>query len=118
SSAPRYAASAMPRKPPNLVWNVDRPVFITAASVRFARTPPSQEPPTQPRRRRRLFSAPSRLGQRPVIQTSRARSLPRSRRRGGRTPQGDAELMAEEQVPGFKPARRLEEVNDEHCERM
>jgi len=35
-----------------------------------------------------------------------------------RTPQGDAELMAEEQVLGFKPARRLEEVNDEHCERM
>src|SRR5262249_12236804 len=29
----------------------------------------------------------------------------------------DAELMAEEQVLGFKPARRLEEVNDEHCER-
>src|SRR5215471_9782895 len=26
--------------------------------------------------------------------------------------------MAEEQVLGFKPARRIEEVNDEHCERM
>src|SRR6478609_9963019 len=26
--------------------------------------------------------------------------------------------MAEEQVLGFKPARRLEEVDDEHCERM
>src|SRR5215467_6248658 len=35
-----------------------------------------------------------------------------------RTPQGDAELMAEEQVLGFKPARGLEEVNDEHCERI
>src|SRR5262249_49810731 len=35
-----------------------------------------------------------------------------------RTPQGDAKLMAEEQILGFKPARRLEEVNDEHCERM
>src|SRR6266699_5676148 len=35
-----------------------------------------------------------------------------------RMPQGDAELMTEEQVLGFKPARRLEEVNDEHCERM
>src|SRR5262245_16174304 len=34
------------------------------------------------------------------------------------TPQGDAELMAEEQVLGFKPARGLEEVNDEHCERI
>src|SRR5256885_681533 len=35
-----------------------------------------------------------------------------------RTPQGDAELMAKEQVLRFKPARRLEEVDDEHCERM
>src|SRR5262249_2295735 len=35
-----------------------------------------------------------------------------------RTPQGEAELMAEEQVLGFKPARGLEEVNDEHCERI
>src|SRR5262249_188880 len=35
-----------------------------------------------------------------------------------RAPQGDAELMAEEQVLGFKPARGLEEVNDEHCERI
>jgi hypothetical protein len=30
-----------------------------------------------------------------------------------RTPQGDAELMAKEQVLGFKSARRLEEVDDE-----
>src|SRR5262245_37120745 len=43
-------------EPPNLVWDVDRPVFITAASVRFARTPPLQEPPTQPRHRGGLFS--------------------------------------------------------------
>jgi hypothetical protein len=43
-------------EPTNLVWDVDRPVFITAASVRFARIPPLQELPTQPRRRRRLFS--------------------------------------------------------------
>ena len=35
-----------------------------------------------------------------------------------RTPQGDAELMAKEQVLGFKSARRLEEVNNEHCERI
>src|SRR5262249_15057138 len=35
-----------------------------------------------------------------------------------RTPQGDAELMAKEQVLRFKPARRLEEVYNEHCERM
>src|SRR5215831_9158411 len=35
-----------------------------------------------------------------------------------RTPQGDAELMTQKQVLGFEPARRLEEVNDEHCERM
>src|SRR5262245_37036176 len=35
-----------------------------------------------------------------------------------RTPQGDAELMAEEQVLDFKPARRLEEVDDKYCKRM
>src|SRR5262245_41547517 len=35
-----------------------------------------------------------------------------------RTPQGDAELMAKEQVLDFKPARRLEEVDDKYCKRM
>jgi len=35
-----------------------------------------------------------------------------------RTPQGDAELMAEEQVLGYKPAPRLEQVDNEHSERM
>src|SRR5262249_54236419 len=35
-----------------------------------------------------------------------------------RTPQGDAELMGKEQVLDFKSPRRLEEVNNEHCERM
>src|SRR5262249_45736767 len=35
-----------------------------------------------------------------------------------RTPQGDAELKAKEQVLGFKSPRRLEEVYNEHCERM
>src|SRR5262249_5289263 len=34
------------------------------------------------------------------------------------TPQGDAELMAQEQVLRFKTVRRLEEVDDEHCKRM
>jgi hypothetical protein len=34
------------------------------------------------------------------------------------TPQGDAELVAKEQVLRFNPTRRLEEVDDEHCERM
>ena len=37
---------------------------------------------------------------------------------GRRTPQGNAELMAKEQVLGFKSSRRLEEVDNEHCERM
>jgi hypothetical protein len=32
--------------------------------------------------------------------------------------QGDAELMAEAQVLDFKPAPGLEEVDEEHCERM
>src|SRR5262249_23179240 len=40
---------------------------------------------------------------------------PKTRRR---MPQGDAELMAKEQVLDFKPAPRLEEVDEEHCERM
>src|SRR5262245_31658173 len=35
-----------------------------------------------------------------------------------RTPQGNAELMAQEQVLHLKPVRRLEEVYNEHCERM
>src|SRR5262249_8688598 len=35
-----------------------------------------------------------------------------------RTLQGDAELMAKEQVLDFKSPRRLEEVYNEHCERM
>ena len=35
-----------------------------------------------------------------------------------RTPQGDAELMTEKQVLGFKPAPRLEQVGDEHSERV
>src|SRR5262245_14821559 len=35
-----------------------------------------------------------------------------------RTPQGDAELMAKEQVLSLKSARRLEEVYNEHGERM
>jgi hypothetical protein len=35
-----------------------------------------------------------------------------------RTPQGDAELMTEKQVLGFKPAPRLEQIGDEHSERV
>ena len=33
-------------------------------------------------------------------------------------PQGDAELMAEEQALDFKPAPRLAEVDEEQCERL
>jgi hypothetical protein len=39
---------------------------------------------------------------------------PKARRR---TPQGNAELMTKEQVFGYKPAPRLEQVDDEYCER-
>src|SRR5205814_8572813 len=35
-----------------------------------------------------------------------------------RMPQGDAELMTEKQVLGLKPAPRLEQVGDEHSERV
>jgi hypothetical protein len=33
-------------------------------------------------------------------------------------PQSDVELMTEKQVFGFKPAPRLEQVGDEHSERV
>src|SRR6266481_3164823 len=35
-----------------------------------------------------------------------------------RAPQGDAELMTKKQVLGLKPAPRLEQVGDEHSERV
>src|SRR5260370_5743204 len=35
-----------------------------------------------------------------------------------RAPQGDAELMKKKQVLGLKPAPRLEQVGDEHSERV
>src|SRR5262245_49523227 len=35
-----------------------------------------------------------------------------------RTPQGDAELIAKNQVLDFKPAPRLEQVDTEHSKRM
>jgi hypothetical protein len=33
-------------------------------------------------------------------------------------PQSDGELMTEKQILGFKPAPRLEQVSDEHSERV
>jgi len=46
-------------------------------------------------------------------------SLPRSRRRSGARLKaiGNTELMTKEQVFGYKPAPRLEQVDDEYCER-
>jgi hypothetical protein len=35
-----------------------------------------------------------------------------------RTPQGDTELVAEQQVLGLKPAPRFEQIGDEHSERV
>jgi hypothetical protein len=35
-----------------------------------------------------------------------------------RPPQGDVELMSEKQVLGFKPPPRLEQIKDEHSERV
>src|SRR5277367_6397242 len=33
-------------------------------------------------------------------------------------PQGDAELMAKEQILGFKPAPRLEQIDNEHSKQV
>ena len=35
-----------------------------------------------------------------------------------RSPQSNGELMTEKQILGFKPAARLEQVGDEHSERV
>jgi hypothetical protein len=43
--------------------------------------------------------------------------LPPSKTRW-RPPQSDVELMAEKQILGFKPASRLEQIGDEHSERV
>jgi hypothetical protein len=40
---------------------------------------------------------------------------PKTRRR---TPQCDIQLMTEEQILGFKPAARLEQVGDQHSEQI
>jgi hypothetical protein len=85
--------------------------------------------PTPERRETRTMPAKDGLRLNDLRRTEQARPAPRHPDQQGpvtaaqlktrrRTPQGDAELMAEEQVLGLKPARRLEEVNDEHCDRM
>src|SRR5262249_30627100 len=102
---------------------------ITQAPIDLG--PPCSPPrfPTPERREARTMPAKNGLRLNDSCRTQQARpapghpdqqgtvtaTQPKARRRA---PQGDAELVAEEQVLGFKPARRLEEVNDEHCERM
>src|SRR5262245_1886139 len=102
---------------------------ITQAPIDLG--PPCSPPrfPTPKRREARTMPAKDGLRLNDLCRTQQARpapghpdqqgtvtaTQPKARRR---TPQGDAELVAEEQVLGFKPARRLEEVDDEHCERM
>src|SRR5262249_31175752 len=96
---------------------------------RSRRWPPCPLPRFPPPERRETRTMPAKDGLRlnDLRRTEQARPAPGHPDQQGavtaaktrrRTPQGDAKLMAEEQVLGFKPARRLEEVNDEHCERM
>ena len=58
--------------------------------------------PPQDRGRLNSRARPSRLGHSRVINTSGARSLPRSRRTWKSSPQGDVELMTEKEVLDFK----------------
>jgi hypothetical protein len=51
----------------------------------------------------------------PIATSEWQNSLPKAKARR-RTPQGDAELMTKKQVLGFKPAPRLEKVDDEPSE--
>src|SRR5262249_8715745 len=85
--------------------------------------------PTPERRETRTMPAKNGLRLNDMRRTEQARPEPGEPHHQGpvtaaqsktrrRTPQGDAELMAKEQVLRFKPARGLEEVNDEHCERI
>ena len=84
--------------------------------------PESFEPRAMPAKdRRRGFTTwdkSSRFGQIHVIHTNNARSLPRSRRRGGARLKAMLELMTEKQILGYEPASRLEQVGDEHCKQM
>jgi hypothetical protein len=54
------------------------------------------------------------LGQSRVSQHHQGRVTAAQSKARRRTPQGDAELMANEQVLRFKSARRLEEVYNKH----
>jgi hypothetical protein len=60
----------------------------------------------------------SRLGQRRVIQTIRARSLSRSRGRCGGRLRIMLELMTQKEVLNFKPAPRLEQIGDKRSKQV
>jgi hypothetical protein len=94
-----------------------------------AQTDPLPRFPAPERREARTMPAKDGLRLNDVRRTEQARPAPGHPHQQGpvtaaqsktrrRTPRSDAELMAEEQVLGFKSARRLEEIDNEHCERM
>src|SRR5262249_24867457 len=110
-------------------------VFLAQPSDEIAQLaidlwPPCPLPrfPTPERREARTMPAKDGLRLNDMCRTEQARPEPGQPHHQGpvtaaqskarrRTPQGDAELMAKEQVLNLKSARRLEEVDDEHCER-
>src|SRR5262249_46646065 len=111
-------------------------VFLAHASDEIAQFsidlwPPCPLPrfPTPERLKTRTMQAKDGLRLNDIRRTEQARPEPGQPHYQGpvtaaqskprrRTPQGDVELMAEEQVFDFKPAPRLERVDAEHSERM
>jgi hypothetical protein len=53
-----------------------------------------------------------------TLRNSRATSTAAQSKTRRCPPQSDVQLMAEKQILGFKPASRLEQIGDEHSERV
>jgi hypothetical protein len=118
-----------PRRSPLWVFLAHPPDEIAQLACDLSPPCPLPRFPTPERRETRTVPAKDGLRLNDMRRTEQARPEPGQPHHQGpitaaqsntrrRTPQGDAELMAKEQVLGFKSARRLEEVYNEHCERM
>src|SRR5262249_37904400 len=108
TSGPEPQTSQWPRSPAR----------VPASGISSARTPANQYDASEgwsPVERHAPHRAGlARAGQ-PHHQGPVTAAQSKARRR---TPQGDAELMTQKQLLDFKSPRRLEEVYNEHCERM